>query len=464
MQKKNLKDKNGDTPLHNACRNGHLHVVDYLIDKCGAYEDPINNKKETPFLIASKSNNIFIQNYFINKFNYPKNFEPNIFKACQKGDLESLKYLIEKCDFDINSSNESNQSLLHLATNSGNLTMIEYLISKGENIEIKDNNESTPLLYACKMYNRPIVEYLISKGANIGAKDKSGNFTIHIAAQNGQLEIVQYLIEKQNVDKDMKGYKETTPLHLASQKGHLPIVEYLISKDANIEAKDELGRTPLYYACENNQQSIIEFLISKDADINAKDKNGNDPLNIAYKNNQKIILEYAHSKYGYPPRLETNIFKATEEGKLESVQWLIEKENVDKNKRVQKEDNEDKYFYKGDTPIHIAAQNGRLSIVQYLIEKQNVDIEIKGQLEHTPLHYACENAQLSIAKYLISKGANLEARDAIKRTPLHIASERNHLNLVKYLISIGADKDSIDVNGKTPYDSTKNDKIKRLFK
>ena len=34
-----------------------------------------------------------------------------------------------------------------------------------------------------------------------------------------------------------------------------------------------------------------------------------------------------------PKDYEPNIFKACKEGKLTSVQWLIEKENVDKNKK-----------------------------------------------------------------------------------------------------------------------------------
>ena len=64
----------------------------------------------------------------------------------------------------------------------------------------------------------------------------------------GLLPIVRYLIEKQNVDIDIKGNYEYTPLHYAVQECHLPIVEYLISKGANIEAKDEGGWSPLHYA------------------------------------------------------------------------------------------------------------------------------------------------------------------------------------------------------------------------
>ena len=91
-----------------------------------------------------------------------------------------------------------------------------------------------------------------------------------------------------------------------------------------------------------------------------------------------------------PIDFESDIFKACKEGKLTSVQWLIEKEKEDKNKRVEKSNYELK-FYENETPIHIASENGHLPIVQYLIEKQNVDKDIKGFLERTPLHYACNS-------------------------------------------------------------------------
>ena len=67
-----------------------------------------------------------------------------------------------------------------------------------------------------------------------------------------------------------------------------------------------------------------------------------------------------------PTDYEPDIFKACKEGKLTSVQWLLEKENEDKIKKIDS----------NNTPIHIASQNGHLSIVQYLIEKQNVDKDI----------------------------------------------------------------------------------------
>ena len=139
-----------------------------------------------------------------------------------------------------------------------------------------------------------------------------------------------------------------------------------------------------------------------------------------------------------PKDYEPDIFKSCKEGKLSSVQWLLEKENEDKNQKVE-EYNEELEFYKDDTPIHIASKNGHLPIVQYLIEKQNVDIDIKGNERKTPLLYAFEKVQFDIVEYLIAKGANIEAKDEhFEQAPLHYACEWGYLPIVEYLISEGA--------------------------
>ena len=166
-----------------------------------------------------------------------------------------------------------------------------------------------------------------------------------------------------------------------------------------------------------------------------------------------------------PKDLEPDIFKACKEGKLTSVEWLIEKENVDKNIKVDKSDYKNS-IWKDDTPIHIASKNGHFPIVQYLIENQNVDIEIKGYDEWTPLHNACWRGHLPIVEYLISKGANIEAKDTKKNgwTPLFFASRYGKTDIVKYLVSKGANKNARDEDGRTPYDYADKYGIRNILK
>ena len=165
------KDVNGETALHLACRYNHLQIVEYLISQ-GANKDPINNKQETPFIFAKMKNHSQIINYFIYKFKYPSKLEKDIFKACRRDDLESVKYLIDKLNIDPNMKYQEDKTLLHISTISGHLPNVKYLISKGANIEEKDKRGKTALDYAYERGSNSIIEYLTSQGAHVHSKYK----------------------------------------------------------------------------------------------------------------------------------------------------------------------------------------------------------------------------------------------------------------------------------------------------
>ena len=243
-----------------------------LVDFCHLYEEQnksvevdyeyeLEQKEKEIRKLQEKVNNLYI--------------ELDIFMACKEGNLKSVQLLIEKGLVDKNitvKKKEQNYDLkfyeedtpIHIASKYGHLPIVEYLIEK-QNVDIDINGfeGKTPLHYACEEGHLQVVEYLISKGANIDEADYIGNSLIHLASKGGLLSIVQYLIEKQNVDKDIKGIDEKTPLHYACENGFLPIVEYLITKGANIEAKDNNGKTPLDLASNEGRIDVVKYLGSK---------------------------------------------------------------------------------------------------------------------------------------------------------------------------------------------------------
>ena len=157
------KGYNDLTPLIFACFRGHLPIVEYLISKGADIE------------AKDKSGNSLIH------------FSSTRF-------LSIVQYLIEKRNIDKDIKGYEERAPLHHACNGGHLQIVEYLISKGANIEAKDKNKKTPLHYACYKGHLQIVEYLISKGANIKAKDSSENTPLHYASKMSQTDVVKYLL------------------------------------------------------------------------------------------------------------------------------------------------------------------------------------------------------------------------------------------------------------------------------
>ena len=119
----------GDTPLHQACKQGWLDIVEILIEEYGCDPNEVTKSGESP-----------------------------LHYACRYGHINIIKLLCEKYGCDPNTANKSNQSLLHHACQCGNL----YLVNKQNlNLLIRDSiNQSEPLDYAVNNNKYSIAVYL----------------------------------------------------------------------------------------------------------------------------------------------------------------------------------------------------------------------------------------------------------------------------------------------------------------
>ena len=180
-------------------------------------------------------------------------------------------------------------------------------------------------------------------------------------------------------------------------------------------------------------------ILQKDKEIEQL-KNQLNPVSLDQSEGQICITFLPITKK--PIDYEPDLYRACENGKLTSIQWLHEKENVDIRNYT---------FIDKDTPIHSAAKNGYLDIVQYLIENQKVDVNITGyDDERTALHWSCLRGYFPIVQYLLSRGANVESKNKYEETPFHFASWNGQLQIVQYLHSKGANIEAKTKSGYTP--------------
>ena len=88
-----------------------------------------------------------------------------------------------------------NISYLHLAITSKKLTIAEYLIDKGILLDTQDEQGRTPLIYAVKTEQIQLVNYLLLKGANPNIKDKH-NKTAHNYSMRAVNKEIQQVFSK----------------------------------------------------------------------------------------------------------------------------------------------------------------------------------------------------------------------------------------------------------------------------
>jgi len=149
--------------------------------------------------------------------------------ACGKGHLHILEYLIQKCNCDPNLNNKHGleRTPLHWACRNNHLNIVTYLVNKcNVNINATMADGSTPFHYAVYGENRNICQFLKNNGANIHAINKHGCNAVQWAALNGSITMLEYL-RQIKLDFTLSNKNKHNVLHKAAQRGHINACEWL---------------------------------------------------------------------------------------------------------------------------------------------------------------------------------------------------------------------------------------------
>jgi ankyrin repeat protein len=203
-------------------------------------------------------------------FSVTNSFSQEIFRAVMTGDLNRTKTLLEEHPEWINATSWGNWTLLHRASQNGHKDIVDFLISKGADLEARTTLGQTPLYAAIYQQKEVTVKQLIEKGADVFAVRNDGETMLHIAAAIGNESIVKLLIAE-GLNINIKRRYGITPLHLASVFGHKAVVEILISKGAETNVKNDNGRTPLHLAAASGEMHIVALLTEKGAENKPED-------------------------------------------------------------------------------------------------------------------------------------------------------------------------------------------------
>ena len=138
------------------------------------------------------------------------------------------------------------------------LAKVDMLVSLGVNLNIRDLNNETALMWAIDENSNGVAKFLIENGANVNVENNTG----------------------------------WTPLMEAAYRGNKEVVELLIKSGALVNAKDHTGSTALIEASYLGHKEVVELLIEKGADINAKDKSGWSAIDIAKNEEIENICKF----------------------------------------------------------------------------------------------------------------------------------------------------------------------------
>jgi ankyrin repeat protein len=293
----------GCTPLFSAVGGGNPDVVRLLLDH-GADAHIRDNDKKNALHIAAVHGHLDVAqmllalNLDVNALN-GRGMTP-LCSALQtsdrKPDVDVVRVLLDHgAEVHIPEFDKCYWSALYLAAGSGNLEIVQMILDRNPEVDIRDGEGTTPLLAATSDGNPAVVQLLLDHGVDphacdddgITALDSAGTLGVSRtliklnvsqtcaflgAANHGDPEQMQLLLDY-GASPDVRTDYEETPLHLAAAKGRLGAVRFLVLEvNVDVNARDRDGTTPLHnasYGLDANLE-IAQFLLEHGADVKAR--------------------------------------------------------------------------------------------------------------------------------------------------------------------------------------------------
>ena len=233
----NLPAKDGATALHLATRDGHKDVRDELLAQGASTGVPLLD-------------------------------------AAARGDLVKVKKLLESDRKAVEMQDSYGWTALHWAAVLHHREMVQHLLERGADPNVKDKRDLGPLYYVADEEEGGLVRLLVERGTKVSPEDETTISSLHRAIWAGNMDNVKLLLSK-GADPKSAGASGYPYLHTAAGSGRLKIARLLISRGVDVNALDRRERkTPLHLAVRSkrNAREMIALLLANGADASIKDK------------------------------------------------------------------------------------------------------------------------------------------------------------------------------------------------
>jgi ankyrin repeat protein len=180
-------------------------------------------------------------------------------RACSAGKLEKVQAILTASPNRLNEPDRFGISPIQYAAGWGRVPVLEYLITKGANINQAPKGW-TPLTLACAAGHQAAFDLLLQHNADPNAVGPAQPvYPLHAAVNHGRIQMAQALLAR-GANVNQQGEKQITPLHLAAWRSHAALIQILLEHDADKSAKDNEGLTPRDYAKQERGGKAQEML------------------------------------------------------------------------------------------------------------------------------------------------------------------------------------------------------------
>ena len=237
-----------------------------------------------------------------------------LINACNKGDATKAKAAIAK-GANVNTTTDAGMTPLLCATRRGNIEIMKFLLEKGADVNAKESKYGqTALILAARGGYTDAVKLLIEKKADLNVKEKMyGQTAVLLAANEEIVDLLKKAGAETSKDtsvapakKEIKTVQEAPQapaeqeqpkkknlneeLIAAAEKGNIPVVRVLLAEGAPLNAADERGNDALMLAAKSGNAELVKILLEKGASVCGRNVDGDTALKVATaKGNVKIV-------------------------------------------------------------------------------------------------------------------------------------------------------------------------------
>lgn len=322
------------------------------------------------------------------------------------------------------------------AARRGGPQAVRALIEQKTDVNAKDGDGATALLWASYQDDLESVRLLIAAGADVNASNDLGATPLWAASQNGSVAIVRELLAAK-ADPNAALLAGETPLMVAARSGKAGVVELLLAKGANPDVKATRGQTALMWAVAQRHPTVVKQLLDKGANVHARSESWTQMMAVP--------------PHGYPPYNRqiphgacTPLLFAARVGDIESARLLLAA-GANPNDR-------DAW---GVSATVLAAHSGFRDIAALLLEK-GADPN-SAEAGFSALHIAIFRRDRQLVSMLLERGADSNAplrtwtptrrssRDfhfqpeLVGATPFWLAARFHQPEVMRLLVKHGAD-------------------------
>lgn len=188
-----------------------------------------------------------------------RDYSTALARAVDNEDIDEVRDLISKGE-NVNGKDENYDKItpIFIAVENGDTEIVRLLLDYGARVNVRDSNKQTPLMRIDDDATAELVDILVRAGAKLNLSDNEGSTALIYAAGHASTEVLKALIDA-GADVNLANKEGETPLMKAADRGDIESVRLLLISGANVNARDKEGDNAWDYA---DEEEIEQLLVS----------------------------------------------------------------------------------------------------------------------------------------------------------------------------------------------------------